>query len=96
MLPFFGTFLALVFTVLLTGVLVGLAVGVFFVLRAHVSTPFSIKPRSSNDRAIEKGPALREEGGRLTSGPFNASDLARRNRWAPLEAIRAVAGQPTC
>jgi MFS superfamily sulfate permease-like transporter len=46
-LPFFATFLALVFTDLLTGVVIGLVVGVYFVLRAHVSAPYSIHRLSS-------------------------------------------------
>lgn len=48
-LPFVVTVLLIVFTDLLTGVLIGLAIGVFFVLRANASAPYYLHELATHD-----------------------------------------------
>ncbi len=53
-LPFAVTCLAIVFTDLLTGIAVGMAIGLFFVLRQHVSAPYAVHEVSTfNDDGQE-------------------------------------------
>lgn len=53
--PFIITFVAILFTDLLIGVLIGLAAGVFFILRANLATPYFMHHREVRDRAEEGG-----------------------------------------
>jgi len=48
-LPFIITVVAIVFTDLLTGVAIGMAAGVFFILRANAKTPFFMTLREDSD-----------------------------------------------
>ena len=54
--PFMITFAAILFTDLLKGVLIGLAAGVFFVLRANLQTPYCMHHREVHDELTDAGP----------------------------------------
>jgi MFS superfamily sulfate permease-like transporter len=54
-LPFVITFAAILFTDLLIGVLIGLAAGVFFVLKANLATPYFMHHREVHDEGDESG-----------------------------------------
>lgn len=53
--PFMITFCAILFTDLLRGVLIGLAAGVFFVLKANLQTPYFMSQREVRDEQTERG-----------------------------------------
>lgn len=53
--PFMITFCAILFTDLLRGVLIGLAAGVFFVLKANLQTPYFMSQREVRDEQTEAG-----------------------------------------
>lgn len=48
--PFIITIIAILFTDLLIGICIGMAVGIYFILRANYSVPFSFTTRSDGDR----------------------------------------------
>jgi len=54
-LPFVITFSAILFTDLLIGVLIGLAAGVFFVLKANLKTPYFMHHREVYDEQTDDG-----------------------------------------
>lgn len=49
-IPFIVTIVAILFTDLLVGIGIGMAVGIFFILRANYDTPFSFTTKSDGDR----------------------------------------------
>ena len=53
--PFMITFCAILFTDLLRGVLIGLAAGVFFVLKANLQTPYFMSQREVRNEQTEAG-----------------------------------------
>ncbi len=49
-IPFIVTIIAILFTDLLIGIAIGMAVGIYFILRANYQVPFSFTTRSDGDR----------------------------------------------
>lgn len=53
-IPFIVTVLAILFTDLLVGIAIGMAVGIFFILRENVRRPFVEKPQQENGKTLIK------------------------------------------